>query len=240
MATTAAVLEPDPMQQHRPSDDPTGALGSGWRRAGGAAALTFAGLVIVDNIARATMPGPGAGIAEVVSWYRSHQTESALAAGTFAINLVALLSFAAVISRRTAEAGGPAAIWARLGVSGAGLVAAFFGITTVLDAALSQSLTAGTDVFSVVWRIHWTLFTVNLAAIGVALLGLSVAARSAGLIPRWAVATSVFGAAVLIAAATPLVLAASGVAVFQAALPGFAMWLLFLVVSGVGLLRDRQ
>ncbi len=217
-----------------------GASGRTWDRVGGLAALWFAAVVIFDNIARATMPGPGAGVADVTAWYRTHQTATTLAAGLFAVNLVALFTFVAVIWRRAGDDVNMGAVWARLGAAGAMLVASLFSIITVLDAAMSQSLTAGNDVFAVVWRIHWTVFTLNTAAIGTALLGLSMAARAARLIPRWTVFTSAFGAAVLVGGATPLVAAAAGNPVYQWALPGFAMWLLFLLVAAAGLLRGRD
>ncbi len=214
--------------------------GRRWDIAGAVGALTFASLVIVDNILRVTQPGPDAPIRDVMAWYSGNQAAATIACGTFAINIVALLTFVSVIGRRAEVRGDGGVIWGQFGRASAVLIAAFFGLTSILDASLSQSTAADPGLFAMIWRIHWTTFTLNLAAIGGALLGLGMAARSAGIIPRWMAVVAVVGAVMLIAGAIPLVAAASGTPVFKAVLPGFAAWVLFLVVAAVGLLRRRE
>jgi len=87
--------------------------------------------------------------------------------------------------------------------------------------------------------LHNAVFTLNLLAVGGALLGLGRAAGLAGLVPRWMTPLSVGGAALLAVAATPAVAEVHGSNLVALGLIGFVCWLVLLATAGVQLVRTR-
>ncbi len=86
------------------------------------------------------------------------------------------------------------------------------------------------------WTFHQAAFSLNLAAIGVALAGLGLAAVSSAVAPRWVGWTSCVGAFLLVATSVFAVAVVDG-GPLAAALVGFLLWAMFVVVASVGLLR---
>ncbi len=87
--------------------------------------------------------------------------------------------------------------------------------------------------------MHAAAFGLDLAAIAVALLGLSHAAASMQLIPGWLTIAAWPGAACLLIAAAFTVALTNGGLWVAAGLAGFVVWLVFVITASVSLLRDR-
>jgi hypothetical protein len=90
------------------------------------------------------------------------------------------------------------------------------------------------------WALHSAVFTLNLVAIGAALLGLGRAATLAGLTPRWMGPASAIGALLLAAAAAPAVAEVNGSRLLALGLLGFACWLVLLGTSSAALLTGAR
>jgi hypothetical protein len=88
-----------------------------------------------------------------------------------------------------------------------------------------------------IWTLHNAIFTINLLAIGAALLGLSRAASLGGLIPRWLGVLAIIGAALLALASAPAVAQVEGSPFLALGLLGFLCWLLFVAVASARLLQ---
>ena len=146
-----------------------------------------------------------------------------------------------------------AAVWARadreesrwqasMGTLGAATVAALFAIVNITEIVLTAKagqLAASPAVVQALWALHAAAFGLDLAAIAVALLGLSHAAASMRLIPAWLTVAAWPAAACLLIAAVFTVALTNGGPWVAVGLAGFIVWLVFVITASVSLLRDR-
>lgn len=163
-----------------------------------------------------------------------------LFAVTYVLGLPALLLFGTNIGAWCRRRNPAAAPWGRLGAAASIVVAALFAIVNVVQVtmvAARDELVAAPTLAGLLWTFYNAVFTLNMAAVGVTLLGLGRAATLAQLVPAWMSPTSTAGAALLIVAAIPAVAVTRGSLWFGVGATGFAVWLLFLAVAGVSLLR---
>ena len=100
-----------------------------------------------------------------------------------------------------------------------------------------DQLAADPGLQHLVWTLHNAVFTLNLVAVGGALLGLGRAAHLAGLTPRWMGRVAPVGCLLLCLSAVPAVAEIHGSPLLGVGLLGFLSWMLLLAVAGVGLLR---
>ena len=213
-------------------------------RAAGWGALTFAIVVIAQNVIRgASAPGNDASAAKVLSHYSGDEATSILLAATYVLSGIGLAVFIGGITRRllaTSRSG-----WAITGLLGA------IGIFTVfaLVVAAEQALTVAAHMdrpdlgaMQALWALHNSIFSVLDLSIALALLGLSRAAVAAGLTPKAFNWLAPVGASLLLIGTIggPLVAEGRVTALFGAAGVGFVIWLAFLVVTGVRLVRAAE
>jgi hypothetical protein len=209
-------------------------------RVGGAGALVFAAIVVVQNVMRASGPPFGSSPRAVTDYFADHRAAALVPLGLFPLGMIAILSFAAGMRSRARDAA--ARWWADLGMLAVVCVAALFAIVNLVEitiAADGSDLAAAPRVVSALWTLHGAAFGLNLAAIAVALLGLSRTALAEGLIPSWLAVLSLPGAALLFCAAAGNVAIAEGSHWLYIAFPGFAVWAIFLLAAGAALLRSR-
>jgi hypothetical protein len=116
---------------------------------------------------------------------------------------------------------------------------AIVNITEIVLTAKARPLAASPAVVQALWAVHAAAFGLDLAAIAVALLGLSHAAASMRLIPGWLTVAAWPGAACLLIASVFTVALANGGPWGAVGLAGFIIWLVFVITASVSLLRDR-
>ncbi len=90
------------------------------------------------------------------------------------------------------------------------------------------------------WTLHGAAFGLDLAAIAVALIGLGRAAASTRLIPAWLMVATVPGAACLLVASMFTVALTNGGAWIALGFVGFIVWLAFVAITSISLLRRPQ
>jgi hypothetical protein len=149
-----------------------------------------------------------------------------------------LFSFVAGVRRAARDE--PSRWWADLGTLAVVTIAALFAVVNLVEAAMvaaARTIASSPAVVAALWGLDGAAFGLNLAAIGVALLGLSRAARGSGLIPAWLGVAAIPGAACLLVAAMLAVAVAEGSAWMFLGLAGFLVWALFVLASGVALAR---
>lgn len=211
-------------------------------RVGGAAGIGFAALILLLNLlvfVPAGLPSPGSGLDEAVAFFVTGP--AAIDLGSMFLPAVWVLATvfgaAAVAAARDAEHG-RAEAWALVGF--AGVLLQNLNVTTVSAVRLALAHTEAADAAAVLWALHEALFGLNGTFLALALVGLSLSGRRAGLIPAWLAFTG-FTAAVLqftSAVLTPLIMDGKD----SAGLIGLAGWLLWvgwLAAYGVFLLRRR-
>jgi hypothetical protein len=202
-------------------------------RLAGLAALTFAVLVATINIvlgAAGWPPADDAAPGEVVAFLTGHGGLIGADVAITLANIVLIVVFAAgafaviwPVERDRREA------WSVIGLLGAAIMSAQFGVVVAIRAALS----GGAEPAGV-WELHNALFTAVGVALGTIMLGFSIGGTRTATIRRWHGGLGVLSAALLIGAAVlaPVVdgLAAIG-------LVGFVGWLVWLTTFGVVLVR---
>jgi hypothetical protein len=210
-------------------------------RLAGAGGLVFAATLFADNIIRAGAPAFGAAPAQVSAYFLDHRAAALVPLGLFPAGMLALFPFAAGLWARSRSE--QSRWWGSVGVLGTAAIAALFAVVNITEITLTAKaaqLVSSPAVIQALWTLHAAAFGLDLAAIAVALLGLSRAAASVSLIPGWIAVAALPGAACLLTAATFTVALANGGPWLVPALAGFIVWAVFVITASVSLLRQRQ
>lgn len=210
----------------------------------GLSGLVFLALVIFQNLLKATTnPANSATAAQIVRFAHHDAWTVDLLVVTYVIGFPCLFLFAAGLGRRCSELAPASEIWSRLGRSSVAVVAVLFGFVNILQVVIVATrgeLAANPALATTLWAFHNAVFTLNLLAVGGALLGLGRAATIAGLLPRRLGQLTVLGSALLAIAAAPAVSEVHGSGILAIGLLGFLCWLALLATTSVGLLRTAS
>ena len=210
-------------------------------RLAGTGGLVFAATLVADNIIRASAPGFDAAPAQVSAYFLDHRAAALVPLGLFPVGLLALFPFAAGLWARARRE--ESRWWASAGLLGAATIAALFAIVNITEIVLTAKaaqLASSPAVVQALWTLRAAAFGLDMAAIAVALIGLSRAAAAMRLIPSWLALAAWPGAACLLTAATFTVALADGGPWLAVALAGFIVWIVFVITASVSLLRGRQ
>ena len=209
-------------------------------RLAGAGGLVFAAVLVADNIIRVSAPGFDAAPAQVSAYFLDHRAAALVPLGLFPVGITFFLFAAGLWARARQE---QSRWWASVGVLGAATIAALFAIVNITEIVLTAKaaqLASSPAVVQALWTLRAAAFGLDLAAIAVALIGLSRAAAAMRLIPSWLALTAWPAAACLLTAAAFTVALANGGPWLAPALAGFIVWVVFVITASVSLLRGRQ
>ena len=229
--TTAISTESSPQARQ------AAALG----RLAGAGGLVFAAILVADNLIRASAPGFDAAPAQVSAYFLDHRAAALVPLGLFPAGLLAFFPFAAGVWARARQE--DSRWWAGVGVLGAAAIAALFAIVNITEIVLTAKaaqLASSPAVVQALWTLRAAAFGLDMAAIAVALIGLSRAAASMRLVPSWLALAAWPAAACLLTASAFTVALADGGPWLAPALAGFIVWVIFVITAGLSLLRGRQ
>ena len=210
-------------------------------RLAGTGGLVFAAILVADNIIRASAPGFDAAPAQVSAYFLDHRAAALVPLGLFPAGLLAFFPFVAGLWARARQE--DSRWWASVGVLGAATIAALFAIVNITEIVLTAKaaqLASSPAVVQALSTLRAAAFGLDLAAIGVALIGLSRAAAAMRLIPSWLALAAWPAAACLLTASTFTVALADGGPWLAPALAGFIVWVVFVITASVSLLRGRQ
>ena len=156
-----------------------------------------------------------------------------------AISLVVFLGGAAQRLIRSDRPG-----WAVSGLVAATGITALFAVVVGCEQALSVVATRHGELPAVdaLWSLHNSVFAVLDVSIALALLGLSRAGVAAGITPKAFRRLAPVGAVLLVVGtlAGPAIAAGDAMPLFGLAGLGFAIWLAFLIATGVRLIRTTE
>ena len=223
-----------PTQAHRRSDR---------GRLVGVAAIALAVSVAIENgvLAGTGAPSYGAPIGDVLAYYAANRGSVAIASGVVAVYLPLLLVFVTGLHGLVERAGGAGADWSRLAVAAGAALSAVFVLVNVLQVGLALSaggLAEPTPAFELVWQIHAAAFALALPTLGTTFIGAALAAHASGLTPAWQRLLGLGGGSLLLLAGVGNLAIADGSALIFVGLLGFAAWLVWLLVTGVRLVRS--
>ena len=214
----------------------------GAARWGGAAGIAFALSVAALNIASGAAgiePAADAGAVTILEHAVDHETAIKFGFAWTSINAAIVAFFMAAIYQRVRLA---EPVFALTGLLAGALMVALFPLSNVPLIAIvvgADSLAGEPALVEALWHLQLGIFAfVNVLA-GVALIGLSVAAARANLVPGWWAVVGPAGGIIIAAAGAPASLMVEGSNVVLFGILGFVAWLVFVLHSGVQLWRGR-
>ncbi len=210
----------------------------------GATAIALAASMAIQNAMFVATGPPAFGdpIEEVLAWHAQHRLTVAIAVGQEALHLPLLLGFLTGLHGLVGRRGGAGAAWSRLAVAAGATLSAVLALYSVLwiGVALSaDEIAEPSPAFEVVWRLHAAAYALALPALGTTFIGAALATHSSRLTPRWQRLLGVTGGGLLLAAGAANLAIADGSALLFVGLPGLAAWLVWLLATGVRLVRAR-
>ncbi len=209
----------------------------------GAAAIAFAVLWVLENVLFAVTGAPsyGAPIEEVLAYYAANRDTVAVISGVVALYLPLLLVFVTGLHGLVERQGGAGADWSRLALAAGATLSAIFVLFNVLQIGLAISaggLPEPTPAFELVWQIHAAAFGLALPMLGTTCIGGTIAAHASGLTPAWQRLLGLVGGSLLLAAGLGNLAIADGSPMIFVGLLGFAVWIVWLLATGVRLVRS--
>ena len=209
----------------------------------GAAAIASAVLVVIDNtvVSWAGSTTYAAPITEVLAFHAENRAAVSIAVGLEALNLPLLLLFVTGLHGLVGRRGGAGADWSRLAVAAGATFSAVVAFYAVLwdGVVLSAGeLTEPSPVLELAWQMHAAAFAWSLPALGTTFIGAALATHASGLTPAWQRLLGLVGGGLLLAAGVGNLAIADGSAILFVGLPGLAAWLVWLLATGVRLLRS--
>ncbi|WP_294980425.1 hypothetical protein [uncultured Microbacterium sp.] len=210
----------------------------------GAAAIAFAVLWVIEN-ALFTVTGAvpyDAPIGDVVAYYANNRDAVAVISGLVALYLPLLLVFVTGLHRLVAQRGAAGADWSHLAMAGGAALSAIFVLFNVTQIGLALSapgLTDQTAAFELLWQVHAASFGFALPMAGTTCVGMALAAHASGLTPPWQRLLGLVGGSLLLAAGIGCLAIAEGSGLIFVGLLGFVAWLVWLVATGLRLLRTK-
>jgi hypothetical protein len=226
----------------RPAPE-TSAAGAAKMRVVGAAAIALAASLVIENVVvlRAS-PTYGAPIKEVLAFHAENRVAVAIAVGLEVLNLPLLLGFLTGLHGLVGRRGGAGVDWSRLAVAAGATFSAVFAFYAVLwdGVVLSAGkLAEPSPVFELVWQMHAAAFALALPALGTTFIGAALATHATRLTPRWQLLLGVAGGGLLLAAGAASLAIADGSALLFVGVAGYFAWMVWLLATGVRLVRAR-
>src|SRR5215203_5658148 len=211
---------PDAGTRPAPETSPAGAA---TMRVVGATAIALAASLAIQNAMFVVVDAPAYGnpIEEVLAWHAQNRVTVAIAVGQEALHLPLLLGFVTGLHGLVGRRGGAGADWSRLAVS-------------------AGALAEPSPAFELAWQLHAAAFALALPALGTTFIGAALAAHTSRLTPPWQRLLGVTGGGLLLAAGAASLAIADGSALLFVGVAGLAAWLVWLLATGVRLVRARR
>ena len=206
----------------------------------GVIAIAYAASVIVQNALFAGAPNYGDPPDVVLTYHAQHQSTLAVTSGLEAVNMVLLLLFVTALHGFVERRGGIGADWSRLAVAAGATLAALSALTIATHVAVilaADGQTEPTPAFELMWRLHAAAFALSLPALGATFIGAALATHASGLTRPWQRLFGVAGGSLPILAGLGNLAIAGGSPLLFVGVLGLAMWLVWLIVTGLRLIR---
>ena len=215
-----------------------------YSRIAGLAGILFVVAVVAVNVAvgSSSPPENDATPAEIASYYTVNGGLMTLVSVIAPVVWVCLLVFGSgVFVKVRARESTKGEAWAYIGLLGIVMQNAIFATVIATEVALNASvdaLAANAGLTEVVWRFQRAMFTLNGTSLALALTGLSIAALRSSFIPKWHACVGLVGAAFLFVSAATVMPALEGTFFAFVGLPGFVLWLVWILAMGIRLVRE--
>jgi hypothetical protein len=218
--------------------------GGAWtpERVVGATAVVLATSIVIQNAVLVGAPDYADPIKEVFAWHSENRGPVAISVGLEALNVLLLLLFLTGLHGLVLRRGGAGADWSRLAVAAGSTLSAVFALSAALwnGAVLSAAeLAEPSPVFELAWHLHAAAFALALPALGTTFIGAALAAHVSGLTPPWQRLLGMAGGGLLLAAGAANLTITDGSALIFVGVAGYFAWLVWLLATGIRLVRTR-
>ena len=207
----------------------------------GAAALGLAASLVLQNaVVGAAAPDYAAPMAKVLAFHAEHRGAVSVTIGLEALNLPLLLVLLAGLHGIVRRRGGAGADWSRVAVAAGATLAATFALSAVLWTGVvlsADGLAEPSPLLELIWRLHAAAFALAMPALGTTFAAAALAARASGLTPAWQAVLGVVAGVLLVVAGSASLAIADGSPLLFVGMPGYAAWLVWLLATGVRLVR---
>lgn len=208
----------------------------------GITAIALAVSMVTQNAMFVATDAPGYGdpIEEVFAWHRQNRTVVVIAVAQEALHVPLLLGFLAGLHGLVGSRGGAA--WSRIAVAAGATLSAIFALYSVLWIGVVLSVGEHAEpnpTFELAWLLHAAAFALALPVLGATFIGAALAAHKSRLTPSWQRLLGVAGGSLLLAAGAASLEIADGSAFLVVGLPGLALWIVWLLTTGVRLVRAQ-
>ena len=154
--------------------------------------------------------------------------------------MVLLLLFVTALHGLVQRRGGAGADWSRLAVAAGATFAAVSALVMATHIAVvlaADGLAEPTPAFEMAWQLHAAAFALALPALGATFIGAALATHASGLTRPWQRLLGVTGGSLPILAGTGNLAIANGSPLLFVGVLGLATWLVWLIVTGLRLIR---
>ena len=208
----------------------------------GVIAIAYAASMIVQNALFAFPPAPKYSdpLDVVLTYHAQNQSVLAVTSGLEAANMVLVLLFVTALHGLVQRRGGVGADWSRLAVASGATLAALSALTIATHIAVilaAHGLAEPTPAFELMWQLHAAAFALSLPALGATFIGAALATHASGLTRPWQRLFGVAGGSLPIVAGLGNLAIADGSPLLFVGVLGLAMWLVWLIVTGLRLIR---
>jgi hypothetical protein len=211
----------------------------------GALALALAASLAVQNAVVIWVGAPSYAdpMTEVLAFHADHRSAVAIAVGLEALNLSLLLGLLVCIVGLVERRGGAGAAWSRLAVAAGAVLSAVFALYAVLWIGVvlaADGLTEPTPLLELVWQMHAGAFALVMPALGTTFVAVALATHAGGLTAPWQRWLGLAGGGLLVVAGAAALPIADGSSLLFVGMPGYAAWLVWLIATGVRLVRSAS
>jgi len=208
----------------------------------GIVALAYATSMIVQNAVFAVTGAPDYSdpLGVVLTYHAENQGALAVPFGLEAVNMLLLLFFVTGLHGLVQRRGGAGADWSRLAIAAGATLSALSALTIATHIAVvlaADGLTEPTPTFELMWQLHAATFALSLPALGATFIGAAMATHASGLTRPWQRLLGVAGGSLPILAGFGNLAIANGSPLLLIGVLGLAVWLVWLVVTGLRLIR---
>ena len=210
----------------------------------GVVAVAYAASMIVQNAVFAATGAPDYGdpLGVVLTYHAENRGALAVTSGLEAVNMSLLLLFVTALHGLVQRRGGAGADWSRLAVAAGATLSALFALVIATHIAVvlaADGLAEPTPAFELIWQLHAAAFALALPALGATFIGAALATHASGLTRPWQRPLGVAGGSLPILAGAGNLAIADGSPLVFAGVLGLAAWLVWLVVTGLRLIRKQ-
>jgi len=208
----------------------------------GVIAIAYAASMIVQNALFAATGAPGYSdpLDVVLTYHAQNQSALAVTSGLEGVNMSLLLLFVTALHGLVQRRGGIGADWSRLAVAAGATLSALFALTIATHIAIvlaADGLAEPTPAFELMWQLHAAALALSLPALGATFIGAALATHASGLTRPWQRLLGVAGGNLPILAGLGNLAIADGSPLLFVGILGLAMWLAWLIVTGLRLIR---